>query len=128
MNLKIVEDTWAELGFRIRPMKGTLIIRTEPHTTKTAGGIWLSPKYEGFYGDLPHLRVLKARVLAVGPDVKDVKVGDRIALQRLHFARYAGVNEPECFVGWVQNYKDIYGHVEEDECAGTTTDSGQPQS
>jgi len=109
----IVEQTWAELGYRVRPLRYWAFVRTEQPHRRTEGGIWLSPKEQTFYGGMPHRRIIKATVCAVGPTVVEVAVGDRVCFQRLHFSKRERMADGTYF-GWVDS-NQLLGYPEDDE-------------
>lgn len=98
MKKDVVERTWDEVGYRVRAMHRNVFVRTDPPEQKV-GLLWLPPKLQGFHGDLPHLRVVKATVLAAGPKT-ELKPGDRICFQRLHFAWLKKLGG-EVMFGWI---------------------------
>jgi hypothetical protein len=85
---ELIQKTWAEVGFRYRPLRKLVCIRTEARPYKSHHGIWFPPDLTGtFDKDKSTLDVtLYARVLSVGPKVKILKPGDRIFISRLYFA------------------------------------------
>lgn len=113
--LKRVEETWEELGYKIRPLSYWAFVRTEPLPQKTASGlIWLPPKMATFYGELPHMQPIKAVVCSVGPAAPaDLVPGVRVVFQRLHFARHVMLKDGTYF-GWI-NPEQIYGIPLDDE-------------
>lgn len=60
----------------IRPLSNRLVVRHEPNQELTDGGIHV-PKTA-----IPSDLGLQAWVMAVGPDVLDVKVGDEVFISR----------------------------------------------
>jgi len=113
--MDLIERTWAELGVKgIRPLRRTLFVRTVPPATMTMSGrLWLPPKQIGFYGVLPHLRIVKGTVLAAGKDCSS-KPGDYVCFQRLHFARWEPVQERDAYVGWIDE-SQLVGSVLDEE-------------
>jgi|WetSurMetagenome_2_1015567.scaffolds.fasta_scaffold07491_2 hypothetical protein len=119
--LDLVERTWAELGFRIQAPRFLVWVRTLPVEQKR-GLIWLPPKMASFYGELPHLRTVRAVVLSAGPRglAKSLKPGDVIAFSRGVFSRFfqmqptqvtaSGASEE--FVGVIDS-NDIFGFSDE---------------
>jgi hypothetical protein len=102
----LVEQTWKEMGFRIRARGYQVWVRTVPFERKV-GAIWLPPKLQSFHGELPHLVTTRAVVLSAGPEgfARDVKPGDTVAFKRLHFATYMPVGDPDHQekVGWIDS-------------------------
>lgn len=97
-----IQSTLQELGVKtLRPLRRTIFIKTLPPPQKTDSGLlWLPPSLSSFYGEMPHLRILKGEVLAVGPTCT-VKVGETVAFQRLHFARWTSLSVADTYVGWI---------------------------
>jgi chaperonin GroES len=62
----------------LAPTKDLVLIKADPPKEKTASGLYITEEWKS----LPPTGV----VLAIGPDVKDVKVGDNVL-----FERYASV-------------------------------------
>ncbi len=108
----IIERTWTELGKRVRPLRNYVWVRTEPRPTHI-GSILLPRSLQRFYADLPHTVLILAKVIAIGPEVLDVKVGDRIAFVRLYFARYEEL-EDKTLVGYIYE-PNIAGYAVETE-------------
>ena len=65
------------MSYRVKPKQDWILIKAELMPDKTEGGIIIPDKSKG----RPH----KAVVLAIGPTVKDVGVGESIV-----FGKYAG--------------------------------------
>lgn len=106
MSMELVERTWAEVGYRIRPLRFLVFVRTEP-PEKKVGSLFLIDKDASFYGGLPHQRLVRATVLSAGP-AANVKVGERVCFTRLHFARYKTL-EDGTHVGWISS-NEIAGY------------------
>ena len=66
----------------IKPKRDILLIQADPAVTQTASGILLNESWK----TLP----LEGTVLAIGPEVKSIKVGDRVG-----FNRYASTILPD---------------------------------
>ena len=84
----------------MRPMRGLVAVVTDLPATKV-GSIFLPVKLTGFYGELPHLVLVRATVLSVGPQVTNLKPGDRVAFPRTYFTRWKQL-EPDVMVGWIE--------------------------
>jgi hypothetical protein len=111
--LKLVADTWAEIGRKARPLRRMVFVRSEVFNNKTASGLlYLPGKIHGFYGGLPHMRTLYGTILAAGPDAT-VMVGERVAFTRLYFAIWLPLMEEGAFVGWI-NENDMIGYADLD--------------
>lgn len=108
-NLERVEETWEELGFRLRMLRSAILVRTEP-LPKTSGGVILPDRATSFYGELPHVQFVTAVVLSAGPKAV-LKPGDRIAFTRLFFARYMEMQD-KTMVGWIANEENVLGYAE----------------
>ena len=111
-DLARVEQTWAEIGFRFRPLRHVVLVRTYPLPTVTEGGIIIPEKLTSFYGELPHVQLVNATVLSSGPKAI-LEPGDRICFQRLFFARWLEM-EDGSLVGWIADERNIVGWFEGD--------------
>jgi chaperonin GroES len=60
----------------LHPLSDYVVAQADEAETKTASGLYLPEKS----AEKPKT----SRVIAVGPDVKQVKVGDRIVYRRVH--------------------------------------------
>lgn len=107
----IVQATWDELGYRIRPVFAKVFVRTELPPEKI-GLIWLPPKEASFFAGLGHQRLVTAVVLSTGPGAKSVKVGERVCFQRLHFGHIKQLDD-KTFVGWIEQ-EQLAGYPEDD--------------
>jgi len=105
-----VQQTWDELGHKLRPLRFLTLVRTDPHESILPSGIILPPKLDNFHSGMPHQQIKTGTVVAVGPRTKTVKVGDRVCFQRLHFAWLRKLGSDKTFVGWINN-NDIIGFV-----------------
>ena len=109
----VVQATWDELGYRIRPVFAKVFVRTELPPLKTESGLlWLPPKEAHFFSGLGHQRLVTATVLSLGPLAKAVKVGERVCFQRLHFGHIKQL-EDKTFVGWIEQ-EQLAGYPEDD--------------
>lgn len=84
-DLDRVIQTWAQYGRKIRSTEDRVILRTDPPPQKV-GSIFLSPKQQSFWSQTDIGRMVVGTVLAVGPKVSGISVGDRVVFDRLHFA------------------------------------------
>ncbi len=111
----LIEKTWQEIGFRVRPLRRLVYIRTEQRPYKSHGGIWFPPSSADFFArDKAKIDVeIYARVLAVGPQVRFVKPGDRIFISRLYFAWLRKLEDGN-FMGYVDE-DNVFGFAAEDE-------------
>lgn len=91
-NAERIADTWTEIGQRARPLRNVVFVRTELIPEKV-GMIYIPPNQRGNYSQLPHVVMMRAVVLATGPDCKYLKVGDRVAFMRLFFARWHAMED-----------------------------------
>lgn len=124
---QVVERTWKELGYKFRPWRRIVLVRTDPIPTMTSGGIHLPPKLASFYGELPHIQLVTAIVLASGPEC-ELKAGDRIGFQRLYFARWLEMDD-NTLIGWISDERNVVGLVEGDPTyvqLGTRTKPNPP--
>jgi len=114
---KRIEDTWEELGCRIRPRTWYLFVRTEHKPYKTHSGlIYLPPKAHTFHGPMAHVDLLKGIVCAAGPIAQSksrIEVGRRIIFKRLHFAWWKKMEDGTRF-GWIPS-GDVLGYPYDDE-------------
>jgi len=113
-----VSDVWRQLGFRIQATKGRLFVVTDL-PAKKVGSLYLPVKATTFYGDLPHLVMVRATVLSAGPNAQGLHPGDRVTFPRTYFIRWREL-EPDVMLGW----------VEKSQVAGlfTTADEDQLQA
>lgn len=109
---EIVASVWQELGKRYRPLRRVLIVRTDPQSQSTPGGILLTQKESDLYTGMPHMRVVKATVLAAGPKASTA-VGARVCFQRLHFAWFAKL-EDKTLVGTIEE-EELVGYLEDEQ-------------
>ena len=109
--LAFVDETWAEVGYRVRPLRSLLFVRTEPPPTQI-GSIILPPKLQGFYGPLPAGTVITAVVLSSGPNC-DAQPGDIVTFIRTPFARWLDFKDGSK-VGWIPEGELFYKFVDED--------------
>lgn len=111
-----VAETWAELGFKIKPMSYWVFVRTDP-VERRRGLIWLPDKVADFWGGgLGHQRIVTAVVCAVGPTVSPnhgFVVGDQVAFKRLHFVHYRKMEDGTYF-GWI-NANEVVGFPEPEQ-------------
>lgn len=95
-----VQQTWDELGIKVRMIHDWVLVRTEVPPEQTEGGIWYPPMYRTFYEGPLHLRLVSALVLSNGPHARGVKVGERVCFQRKYFARWKKLAD-NSMVGWL---------------------------
>jgi len=120
--MDIVKRTWDDLGYEIEATCYRLWVRTEPHQRKTKGGVWLSPKHQGFHGTMPHLVTIQATVLSAGPlgVAAEFKPGDKVFFKRLHMGHWEKLDQPkddlaevgESVVGFL-DANEVLGFAEE---------------
>lgn len=109
------EEVRTRLGCSVRATGSKVFVVTDL-PAKKVGSLWLPVKLTSFYGDLPHLVVVKATVLSVGPKVRGIKEGARVAFPRTYFAKWKEL-EPDVMVGWIEA-ANLSGFIaEEDEAA-----------
>lgn len=109
LNLDLVAKTWNELGFTLKPMRDYVWVRAEP---RKKGPIVLPEGKDEFFGQLPHKILIYARAIGIGPRVKSIKVGERVAFCRLFFGWYRKL-EDGSYVGWILE-DNIAGHADEE--------------
>jgi len=105
LNMDLVEKTWAEVGYKVRPLGRKLFVRTLPIEEKI-GSIYKPVKLTKFHGELPHMQLIRGVVLAAGPEAK-VKIGEQICFTRLYFA-------------WLKKMEDLtmFGWITEEQACG----------
>ena len=108
-DMERVEDTWKEMGHKLRMLRKGVLVRTDPLPTEV-NGVILPPRAASFYGELPNVSFVTAVVLSSGRDAT-LKPGDRIAFIRLFFARHLEM-EDKTLVGWIANEENVLGYVE----------------
>jgi len=89
--MDIIEQTWKDMGFKLRGFGYQTWVRCDRHHRKAPSGLlWLPPKAQGFLGVLPHMVTIEATVIASGPVgvAKQFKPGDRVMFKRLHFGTW----------------------------------------
>lgn len=106
--MDVVEKTWAEVGCRVRPLRRMVFLRTLPLEEKI-GMIHLPTKLTKFHGELPHMKTIRAIVVAAGPKTI-VKPGEQVCFTRLQFAWWKKL-EDGCMFGWIDE-NDITGYCE----------------
>lgn len=110
----LVDATWEELGFTLRPVGERVFVRTDLPRRKI-GSLWLPPEMWGMYGKrLGSKETVTATILACGPLVKDAETlqpGEKVCFFRLPF-------------GWTYKLKDgsFVGWIDADEIVGLTTE------
>jgi co-chaperonin GroES (HSP10) len=122
-----IGEVLAELGVKsIRPLRRTLFVRTRPIEVVSPGGIILPQSATGFYAGPAHLRMLRALVLAAGPECMDAVAGDTILFQRVHFARWEEIDRGEeassggtC---WEREGRSFVGWIDEENIIGMEGD------
>ena len=95
----LIDDTWKELGYKIRPLKRKIVVRTLPQDFQRIGSLWKPAKYASFHGELPHQVTTEAYVLYCGPSTT-VKPGEKVCFTRLYFAWHKKMADGT-YVGWV---------------------------
>jgi co-chaperonin GroES (HSP10) len=97
---KRYEDTRHD-GKRFRPLGRRVVIETYPLESRTQSGlIHLAPSASSMYAGPMHLRRIKGFVIATGPDVRRVKIGETVLFVRRDFARLAQL-ENGIYTGFV---------------------------
>lgn len=113
----LIEKTFVELGVKaLHPLRWMVFVRTLPFEQKTESGkLWLPPSctdmYPSMHTELPHLRIVKAVVLAAGPKAYAANPGDTLVFKRLHFAYWKKMADGT-YVGWL-DYNDVIGFSED---------------
>lgn len=99
--LPLVEATWAELGFKVKPIGKRIFVRTDT-APKKIGSIYMPPEAWGMYGRRLGSQVfITATILSIGPRVQtDIAVGQKLIFNRLPFG-WTFKMADGTFVGWV---------------------------
>ncbi len=111
MSIELVNQTWDEIGRKVRALRYTVFLRTEPVQTQSLGGIHYPASTTGFYDGLMHMRLVCATVLAVGNEVHELEPGMRVCFQRKYLARWQTLKDGT-FVGWIHS-EEVTGILEE---------------
>jgi hypothetical protein len=107
-----VQQTWAEIGFKIRPLRSLVFVRTD-RPQERIGSIYLTQEAASFYYPrAPHAHIVSATVLSAGPKTQ-LTPGDRICFQRLHFAWLFQLAD-RSYVGYIQE-GNLVGYWDEPE-------------
>ena len=107
-----VEETWKDIGMKVRPMRRKLYVRTHSYKDRI-GLIWLPPSnHSSFYSGMAHQRLVKATVCSVGPGVAEAQPGDTILFTRLFFIKHLAIDDGT-FTGWIDEVNMI-GYAPED--------------
>lgn len=119
-----VQETWDELGFKIRAVGTAVFVRTDPLPEKTKAGIYLPPSHSDFFGQRLGSKVhMTGTVLSAcrtkGYGSKSdrtvpstLKPGDKVFFTRFEFA-------------WLWRMKDgtRVGHIKEPLIHGVLSES-----
>jgi len=107
-----VDETWKDIGMKVKPLRRKLYVRTCPYKDKI-GLIWLpGGNHSGFYSGMAHQRLVKATVCSVGGEVAEVEPGDTILFTRLFFIKHLSIDDGT-FTGWIDEVNMI-GYAPED--------------
>lgn len=106
-----VDATWNECEFKAHPLRNLVFLRTDLRPEKI-GSIYIPPAQRANYAGLAHTVLMTGTVLSVGPKVRDLKRGDRIAFPRLHLGWWKRM-EDGTLVGWV-DADTVCGYVTDD--------------
>lgn len=79
----------------IVPMQGYVVAKAEPAESKTASGLYLP--------EAAKEKPKTVKVVAVGDEVKDIKVGDRIIYRNAYEATDVKVGKDDYVLIWWQN-------------------------
>lgn len=83
------------MGINIQPMAEYVVVQAEEAQTKTASGLYLP----GNAQEKPKT----AKVVAVGPEVREVKVGDRVIYKNEYEATTVKVGKDEYILVYRKN-------------------------
>lgn len=97
----LVDATWQELGFKLKPVGNRIFVRTDM-APKKIGAIYMPPEMWGMYGRRLGSQVfVTATVLSNGSRVKQpLEAGTRVVFSRLPFGWTYKLDDGT-FVGWV---------------------------
>jgi len=120
--MKFIEEAWKLLGWKIRPMRRLVIVRTLPIPTKSESGLLHLPSsLTGFYDGLANKKIIEAYVLRTGPGVTQVREGDKVLFMRISFARFERLaGDEESYLGYLDE-TEILGKLEAEETAHELT-------
>ncbi len=105
------DQVFEKLGFKIRPLRDQLVVVTDLPIRKV-GSLFLPMKAASFYGDLPHLVHVRSTVIATGPKVSSLVVGDRVSFPRTYFTRLYALGD-DVMVGLVSQSQVVGRFTEE---------------
>jgi co-chaperonin GroES (HSP10) len=107
----VVDATWEELGFKVRPLGDRVFVRTDPLPEKTRSGLYAPPIMASPYGQrIGRAVVMTATVLSVGRGMYDkkgrlypteVKPGEKVMFTRFEFAWMWKLSDGT-LVGWIR--------------------------
>lgn len=83
------------MSIKLQPLAEYVVVQTEEVKTKTASGLYLPEKA----AEKPKV----AKVVAVGKEIKDIKVGDRILYKNEYEATDVKLDDDEYVVVYVKN-------------------------
>ena len=107
MSTDLVNQTWEEVGYRVRPLRDMLYVRTDPMPEKFENSaLYMPHKYTDFFGQLPSQTTIYGTVVSAGPKATS-KAGDRVAFSRMNYARWLDLKD-HTKLGWISE-ADIYG-------------------
>lgn len=106
-------EVWSRLGHRVQATAGRVFVVTDL-PAKKVGSLFLPMKATTFYGDLPHLVMVRATVLSAGPKAQGLNPGDRVTFPRTYFIRWREL-EPDVMIGWVSHSQVAGTFTLEDE-------------
>lgn len=109
--LDIVAQVKEELEQEFQPTRRQVFVRTDPMVRATPGGIILTANEASFYKGPAHAKIIKSTVVAAGPQ-SEVKPGDRVCFQRLHFARITTLKDGTNFGAVDEN--ELVGYIIEE--------------
>lgn len=83
-----------------RMMRDMILLVTDPSKRITDGGIIIPEAVAGFYAGMPKGKYATGIVLLCGPDVREVKNGERIMFPRINFAWTEKLPD-DMLLGWI---------------------------
>lgn len=100
-----------------RPLRDQVLVKQDPQVKQTASGLHILDVH---YDD-PKAWTAFATVLAIGPSVTDVKVGDRVAFKR----RGGTALDPDAHAGLGSNPSDEFADLLMLRCPSTEREYDQ---
>lgn len=118
----VIEETWEKIGFRMRPMRRLIAVRTHPFAS-SVGGILIPESLTTMWGGiLGNQKIVVATALSVGPDCVEAEPGQILMFLRLFFINHTKLDDGT-YVGWVDE-QNLIGYPENRDAQVAFTGSG----